>query len=307
MNRPISADGLLVLLAVAESGSINSAADLLHVSQPSLTRTVRDFEIRLGERIFERGSKGVTLTPLGMALMQRAKALRSEMRQIQLSVERFRQDRRQAVRLGAVSVHPILQFAQAIIECTEAFPDVHVSIVTGTQEEMVRALNEGRVEMVFGKLLQPAEFPYLRQDMLYLDEAGVYCRGGHAFARKDSVTLDDLAHAQWALGPAGSMMRSRVDAMLSLHDLPTQIAIEVEEVPLRRTLVAESDLLTAFQVHHVHDLVSSGRLARLPIELEQQGQAIGALRLTEHSAFSRRLVESLVDRYRKSGFVGRGT
>jgi len=41
------------------------------------------------------------------------------------------------VRLGAVSVHPILQFSQAIVECSEAFQDVHISIVTGTQEEML--------------------------------------------------------------------------------------------------------------------------------------------------------------------------
>lgn len=290
-----------MLLVVAESGSINSAAEVLHVSQPSLTRAVRDFEIRLGDRIFERGSKGVTLTPLGAELMQRAKALRAEMKQLQLSVDRFRVDRRKAVRLGAVSVHPILQFAQAVVECTEAFPEVHVSIITGTQGEMIQALNEGRVEMVFGELLRKDDHPGLRQDMLYVDEAAVYCRAGHAFSRRQTIPLEELAQAQWALGPPGSMMRARVDNMLSVHDLSPRIAIEVEEVPLRRSMVALTDLLSAFQVHHVHDLVERGRVVRLPVELEQQGQPIGALRLTEHSEFSRRLVESLVSRYRQSG------
>lgn len=304
-TRPISADGLLVLLTVAESGSINSAADILHVSQPSLTRTVRDFEIRLGERIFERGSKGVTLTPLGAVLMDRVKALRAEMKQLQQTVERFRLDRRNAVRLGAVSVHPILQFSQAIVECSEAFQDVHISIVTGTQEEMLQALNEGRVEMVFGKLLHSADYPLLRQDVLYHDQAGVYCRAGHALARQPSVRLADLAQAQWVLGPPGSMMRSRVDHMLAEHDLAPNVAIEVEEVPLRRTLVPESDLLSAFQVHHVHELVRDGRMVRLPIQMEPQGQPIGALRLTEHSEFSRRLLDSLLRRYRESGFDNR--
>ena len=65
MTRPISADALLTMLTVAECGSINSAATVLHVSQPSLTRTVRDFEGRLGEKIFERGTKGVVLTRAG--------------------------------------------------------------------------------------------------------------------------------------------------------------------------------------------------------------------------------------------------
>ena len=306
-TRPISADGLLVLLTVAESGSINSAADILHVSQPSLTRTVRDFEIRLGERIFERGSKGVTLTHLGAVLMERVKALRSEMKQLQLTVERFRQDRRNAVRLGAVSVQPILPFAKAIVECSETFQDVHVSIITGTQEEMLRALNEGKVEMVFGKLVHSADYPLLRQDVLYHDEVGVYCRAAHAFARQTSVSVKDLGQAQWVLGPPGSMMRTRVDDMLAEHDMAASVAIEAEEVPLRRTMVPESDLLSAFQVHHVHDLVRDGRMVRLPIQLEQEGQPIGALRLTEHSEFSRSLLDSLVRRYREAGFDNRLT
>ena len=51
----------------------------------------------------------------------------------------------------------------------------------------------------------------------------------------------------------------------------------------------------------MHDLVERGRVVRLPVELEQQGQVIGALRLTEHSDFSRRLVKSLVRLYRQAG------
>lgn len=304
MTRPISANTLLTMLTVAECGSINAAAEILHVSQPSLTRSVRDFEVRLGERIFERGAKGVALTPLGRSLMDRARSIRLEIRRAQDSVDSYRRDRRQIVRLGAVSVQPIQQFAQAIADSAQAFPDVHMSLVTGTQDEMLHLLNEGRIEILFGRLMNKRDFPHLKQEVLYHDVANVYCRAGHPLAKADPLALSDLAAADWVVGPVGSMMRGRVADLFAEHDMELRVSLEVEDVLVRRVLVQESDLVSAFQVHHVHAEVSSGRMVRLPIDLEDGVHPIGAISLTAYSAFSEQLVRSLQDKYRRAGFAG---
>lgn len=304
MNRPISANALLTMLTVAECGSMNSAAEILHISQPSLTRTVRDFEVRLGERIFERGAKGVALTPLGRALMEHARAMRLEIRRTQDTIDSYRRDRRQIVRLGAVSVQPIQQFAQAIVDSARAFPDVHMSLVTGTQDEMLHLLNEGRIEILFGRLMNKRDFPHLKQEVLYHDVANFYCRAGHPLAKSEKLDLADLASADWVLGPAGSMMRSRVADLFTEHDLELRVSLEVEDVLVRRVLVMESDLLSAFQVHHVHAEVSSGRMVQLPFALEDGVQPIGAISLTGYSPFSEQLILNLQDKYRRAGFAG---
>lgn len=307
MTRPISADALLTMLTVAECGSINSAATVLHVSQPSLTRTVRDFEGRLGEKIFERGTKGVVLTPLGRTLMERARAVRLEMRRAQDGVERFGRDRRQVVRLGAVSVQPIQQFAQAIVASARQFPEVHMSLVTGTQDEMLHHLHEGRIEILFGRLLSTADFPHLRQEVLYHDVAHVYCRAGHPLAAAESLSVADLARWDWVLGPPGSMMRARVDALFAEHRQALRVSLEVEDVLVRRVLVKESDLLSAFQVHHVHSEVAAGLMTRLPVQLDTGAHPIGAISLTDYSPFTLQLIGNLVERYRSSGIAELGT
>lgn len=304
MTRPISADALLTMLTVAECGSINRAAEVLHVSQPSLTRSVRDFEGRLGEKVFERGAKGVVLTPLGRTLMERARAVRLEMRRAQDGVERFRRDRRQIVRLGAVAVQPIQQFAQAIVASARQFPEVHMSLVTGTQDEMLHHLHEGRIEMLFGRLLNQADFPHLHQEVLYHDVAHVYCRAGHPLSCADSLSVADLARWDWVLGPAGTMMRARVDELFLAQRQALRVSLEVEDVLVRRVLVKESDLLSAFQVHHVHSEVAAGLMARLPVQLDTGVHPIGAISLTEYSPFTLQLIRNLIEKYRSSGIAG---
>lgn len=304
MTRPISVDALLTMLTVAECGSINRAAEVLHVSQPSLTRSVRDFEGRLGEKVFERGAKGVVLTALGRTLMERARAVRLEMRRAQDSVERFRRDRRQVVRLGAVSVQPIQQFAQAIVASARQFPDMHMSLVVGTQDEMLHHLHEGRIELLFGRLLNAMDFPHLRQEVLYHDVAHVYCRAGHPLAASDSVSVADLARWDWVLGPPGSMMRARVDELFLQQRQSLRVSLEVEDVLVRRVLVKESDLLSAFQVHHVLSEVVGERMARLPIELDANAHPIGAISLTDYSPFTLQLIRNLIDKYRSAGIAG---
>lgn len=304
MMRPISADALLTMLTVAECGSINRAADVLHVSQPSLTRSVRDFEGRLGEKVFERGTKGVVLTPLGRTLMEHARAVRLEMRRVQDGVERFRRDRRQIVRLGAVSVQPIQQFAQAIVASARQFPEVHMSLVTGTQDEMLHMLHEGRIELLFGRLLNKMDFPHLRQEVLYHDVAHVYCRAGHPLTRADSLGAAELAAWDWVLGPPGSMMRARVDELFLRQRQELRVSLEVEDVLVRRVLVKESDLLSAFQVHHVLSEVSAGTMARLPVQLDAGVHPIGAISLTDYSPFTLQLIRNLAEKYRSAGIAG---
>src|SRR6202048_1008822 len=77
MPRLLNTHGLVAFLTVAEQGSINAAAELLHVSQPALTRTIREVEDQLGARLFDRNAKGAALTDLGNGMVGNARRLRA--------------------------------------------------------------------------------------------------------------------------------------------------------------------------------------------------------------------------------------
>src|SRR5699024_12382367 len=66
---------LRYFLAIAREGSITNAANFLHVTQPTLSRQIRDLEEELGQKLFIRGSHSMTLTPEGMILRKRAEEI----------------------------------------------------------------------------------------------------------------------------------------------------------------------------------------------------------------------------------------
>jgi DNA-binding transcriptional LysR family regulator len=71
----VSLDQLRAVVTIAEAGTIVRAARRLHISQPPLTRKVRALEDELGVAIFERGTRGMRLTPAGEVLLERARAI----------------------------------------------------------------------------------------------------------------------------------------------------------------------------------------------------------------------------------------
>ena len=66
---------LRYFLAIAREGSITNAARFLHITQPTLSRQIQDLEEELGQKLFTRGSRNMTLTPEGMILRKRAEEI----------------------------------------------------------------------------------------------------------------------------------------------------------------------------------------------------------------------------------------
>ena len=85
-------NSLLHFLAVAERGSLRAAARDLEISQPAITRSVQELEKELGVVLFERRTKGVTVTPMGAVFLRRAMAVRNELRRAQDEIAQMRGD-----------------------------------------------------------------------------------------------------------------------------------------------------------------------------------------------------------------------
>ncbi|MFK0154731.1 LysR family transcriptional regulator [Streptomyces sp. NPDC090493] len=296
---------LLVMLTVAEHGSINKAAKALFITQPALTRTVQEFETSVGGRIFERTARGVVATPFGEVLLDHARSIRAEAQVALHDAVRAHRDGEQHVRLGVVPCHPVALLSRALDEVTRRHPQVRLHLVHADLPELLEMLRGGSVEAALGPLIDGEDVPQgLQQDVLFYDEIGVYCRAAHPLAGQPGVSGEALRCAAWTLGPMGGTLRARVNALFRKQGLaPPDVRIEVDDVCTRRALVEHTDLLSAFQIEQVGAELKAGSLVRLPVVWREEHEAVGVIRLSPHTALSRSITEILRRVYRDGGLV----
>jgi DNA-binding transcriptional LysR family regulator len=296
MPRLLNTHGLVAFLAVAEQGSINAAAESLHVSQPALTRTIKELEGQLGAMLFDRNAKGTTLTKFGHSIIGHARRLRAELDLIERNAQSHRAGKRRHMAIGAVPVHPIALVAKALARLQEK-ENLAISIVVGSQAEMIDLLKTAKIEMVLGPLVAHKDSTGLIQETISHEETEFYCRPDSPLAQTANPRAEDLGAAKWILGGRDTTLRAQIDEHFARLGIILDVLMEVEDVALRRSIVAQSELVSAFHVHHVFNEIRFGTLVKISYVQTQERQPIGCIRISEHTELSRRLVDLLRHNY----------
>jgi DNA-binding transcriptional LysR family regulator len=134
----------------------------------------------------------------------------------------------------------------------------------------------------------------LIQETINHEETEFYCRPGNPLTQKANPGPEDLGAAKWILGGRDTTLRARIDEHFARFDVILDFPLEIEDVALRRSIVAQSDFVSAFQNHHVFNEVRSGTLC---YARTHERQPVGCIRISEHTDLSRRLIELLRQSY----------
>lgn len=183
---------LRYFLMVAREGTISGAAAALHVSQPSLSRQMQELERDLGVRLFDRGSRRVTLTEPGMRLRRRAEEIvdlvgRTE-DEFRLTADTLAGE----VRVGGGETPAMGLLADVIAGFVDTYPLASFSLFSGNAESVSERLDSGRID--FGVFVGHADLS--RYEFLQLparDRWGAFMREDDPLAVRDRVTPSDLA------------------------------------------------------------------------------------------------------------------
>jgi DNA-binding transcriptional LysR family regulator len=157
------------------------------MSQPPLSRAIRQMEARLGAPLFERNTQRVVLTPAGQRLLPYARRILQLMAQAQDAVAAQQLPAR--LRIGVTSAVEA-QWFQRVAQAMEA-QGVEPAVSSDTSPRLVRLLARGRLDAAFIAL--PTHAPGLEVDMLEQQPLVAVLPAAHRLARRRTVSLDDLA------------------------------------------------------------------------------------------------------------------
>lgn len=178
-------------LAVAREQSISGAAEVLHLTQPTLSRQLRELEEELGKQFLVRGSRRVTLTEDGMLLRKRAEEIVSLVRRTQDEVMNSDQGASGDVYIGAGETPGIRILADVMRAIREESPGIRFHTVSGDSADLMERLDKG----LFDFCLIMGNADISRYDSLRLsmqDSFGLLMRRDSPLAEKSAITPEDM-------------------------------------------------------------------------------------------------------------------
>ncbi|MGN0600814.1 MAG: LysR family transcriptional regulator [Oscillospiraceae bacterium] len=182
---------LKYFLAVAREQNISAAAESLFLSQPTLSRQLKELEDELGKQLFIRGNRKITLTEDGIFLRKRAEEIIELIDKTEKEITLSNDNVSGEIYIGAGETDGLRLIAKAAKELQEEYPQINYHITSGDAVDILERLDKGLID--FALLLDPvdiAKYSYLRFPVK--DVWGVLMRRDCPLAEKDSITPADL-------------------------------------------------------------------------------------------------------------------
>ena len=182
---------LRYFLAIAREETITGAANYLHMTQPTLSRQIKDLEEGLGQKLLVRGSHRVKLTPEGMLFRKRAEEIISMVDKTEAEFTSMEQTISGDIYIGGGETEAVRLVVEIIKDIQNAYPGIHYHLYSGNAEDVTERLDKGLLD--FGILIEPADFSkYDSVKIPAKDVWGVVMRKDSPLAGKTSIRKEDL-------------------------------------------------------------------------------------------------------------------
>ncbi|PFO06616.1 LysR family transcriptional regulator [Bacillus sp. AFS076308] len=182
---------LRYFLTVAREGSMTAAADFLHVTQPTLSRQLKDLEQELGKKLFIRSSHSIILTDEGMLLRKRAEEIIDMVDKLETEFSSMEETISGDVFIGGGETDAMRQIARVVKDLQLRYPNIRYHLYSGNEDDVTERLDKGLLD--FGILIQPADLSkYNYFNIPGKDVWGVVMRKDSPLAYKDSIQAVDL-------------------------------------------------------------------------------------------------------------------
>jgi LysR family hydrogen peroxide-inducible transcriptional activator len=181
-------DQLRYFLRVAERRSFTRAAEDLLVSQPALSRAIQKLEGELGQPVFERKTRSVSLTDAGTLLQARAQQVLSILEDTKAEITDDGESGR--IRVGAIPTIAPYFLPEILRQFSKLFPKATVIVQENTTDNLLRSCTQGEIDLAI--LALPIPVKYLEVKELFSEELFLVLPPNHPLGEKKTIRLSDV-------------------------------------------------------------------------------------------------------------------
>ncbi len=280
MDDRIKFRHLQCFLAVAQHGSLQKASGALAITQPAVSKTLKELEALLAVRLFERGRRGAVLTAVGETFARHAAASVAALREGVASVHPAHGPVRALVTLGVLpTVAPRLMPALLRqLDASSAGRAISLRLHTGANPTLLAQLRQGELDLVIGRFAEPAHMRGLTFEHLHADPLVLAVRPGHPLlAGADTPAPLALLHSYTVMLPMpGTAIRQSADNFLQAHSVaPLTRTVETLDVSVARGYTLASDAVWLCPLGAVAGDLADGSLVALKVSMVGTEELVG--------------------------------
>jgi LysR family pca operon transcriptional activator len=253
---------LRCFLEVARLGSVGQAAEALAISQPAVSKTLRELEDRLGVELFDRIGRRLRLTEAGRLFQKHAGLSVAELQRAIQAVSRPEAARRR-VRVGVLPTVATRIMPQAALAFAGSVPGGTLRISTGPNWLLLSQLRDGALDLVVGRLAEPVAMAGLVFEQILVESVVAIVRPLHPLAADPGRALDGFP---LVLPPPGAIIRPVVERFfLSLGREMPQAFVETVSLAVGRGIVQGSDAVWLISRGVAEVEIEAGTLVAVPL------------------------------------------
>ncbi|BAH36660.1 LysR family transcriptional regulator [Rhodococcus erythropolis] len=286
---------LVLLTTLADEGSMVGAAEVLRVTQPAITRAVREAEAVLEVSLFDRKPRGVLPTQFGEIFLESARTVLNNLRNAADHIDELQRVGARPVRVGTNLAGAYSLLPQALVALKKTQPNLSVSVIEGLPEELATSLARDEIDLVVGRL-DPSGFRNGAHHIrLYDEPVRIVVRQDHPAVQRHEQSIEDLMDYPWILPGRPTQLRDELDELFSREGLglPHNI-IECSTILTLRSILIGTDAIAPLPM-----LIGAGdeQLTMLTTSLETVPRSIGITMPADRSlsASARSLIDLIVD------------
>ena len=251
---------LRYFVAVAEAGSLTVAAErILHTSQPSLSRQIRDLEEEIGVALLTRRARGIELTPAGRAFLDHARLVLSQVEAAAESARRVAHPAKPCFAMGFLTGHELTWMPEALRILRDELPNIDVMISSQYSPRLANALLKGTVDAAF--LRRERGSSELAFRLLVKEPLMVVLPSNHRLAALKAISPGDLVGETFVtVSDTAPVLRVVIDNYLKRSGTNIRPAHEADHLAMGMSLIASTrgvGLLPAYAQNFLASSVTS--------------------------------------------------
>lgn len=229
------------LLAAADAGSLRAAARRIGLSQPAITKSLRQLEHALHVRLLHRSANGISLTQAGKAVAARARVIQTELRKAGEDISALQGGMEGSVAVGVAPATSVALMPEALRRFRDEWPAARVRIIEGVRNYLIPLVRDGTLDLAVAQRQPGADESGIRFRPLFRPRLAVACRHDHPLAGARSLAA--LADVSWLVfyppGSGGALERSFAAAGLPAP----RMQVHCESYSTALSLIAGSNLM----------------------------------------------------------------